>query len=270
MSRGASDKVDISVHATGPRKLLGIGIPSYGMTHLFFTARLLNLRLPMNRAVRWFFVIGKEVGQARNEICARALQVEEDDPREKVEELLFIDDDVLFHPDMLLKLFQHDLPIVSGLYYSKTSVPTPLVLHGEFEGTAKKWTPGELVECAAHGMGLCLMKTDLLKRLRDETDLGVDAGGFPAWFRTRRDEGIVRADGVSATYNATEDVYFLQQVRALGVQPVVDTSAQAFGWHLDTQKQIAYPAAQWDEFTKKGTITWPDTPVGPVVWTNAA
>jgi hypothetical protein len=49
------------------------------MVHLFFTARLLNLRMPMNTTIRWFYVVGKEVGDARNEIVARALEADGSD-----------------------------------------------------------------------------------------------------------------------------------------------------------------------------------------------
>lgn len=269
MSRGTADKIEISVTPQTQREVIALGIPSFGMVHLYFAARLYNLRMPMNRIVRHFYIVGKEVGDARNEIVARALAIEEGDPGLRCSKILFLDDDVLFHPDLLLKLLSHNRPIVSGLYYTKSSVPTPLVLHDEFNGTAQSWTPGELVNCAAHGMGLSLIDADIFRRLRDETDLGVDRFGHPNWFQTVKDAEILRADGVPAFYNATEDVYFLERVRKLGYQPAVDTSAQAFGWHLDTKSMTAYPAQQWNEFIKSGTVTWP-TANGPVVWDNAA
>lgn len=269
MSRGAADRIDISVHETGPRDVIALGIPSFGMVHLFFAARLYNLRMPMNRIVRHFYVVGKEVGHARNEIVAKALALGDDDPTVRCSKILFLDDDLLFHPDLLLKLLSLDRPIASGLYYTKSSVPTPLVLHDEYDGTAKSWTPGDLVECSAHGMGLCLIDADIFRRLRDETDLGVDAFGYPNWFQTVRDAKIERPDGIPRVYNGTEDVYFLKRVKELGYQPVVDTSAQTFAWHLDTKQMRAYPERQWAEFVKTGKVTWP-TDDGSHVWEDAA
>ena len=263
MSR-AADVIDIRVHEAGPREIIALGVPSFGMVHLYFTARLYNLRMPMNRVVRHFYVVGKEVGEARNEIAARALEI--DGPAERVTKLLFLDDDMLFHPDALLKLLSHDRPIVSGLYYTKTSVPQPLVLHGEYGGTGRSWRPGELVECDGHGMGLCLLDADVLRRVRDETPgLGVDRHGFPAWFVTRRDDPVLRPDGVPALHSNTEDWDFLAKCRALGYRPCVDTSPQAFAWHLDTRSMRIYPEKQWHEFSTRGTVTW-DTAFGPVVW----
>jgi hypothetical protein len=267
MSRGAADAIEIAVHNTAPRDVIALGIPSFGMVHLFFTARLLNLRMPMNRIIRHFYVVGKEVGHARNEIVAKALALQETDPSVRVSKILFLDDDLLFHPDLLLKLLSHQRPIVSGLYYTKSSVPTPLVLHDEYAGTATTWTPGDLVECSGHGMGLCLLDADIFRRLRDETDLGADPFGYPNWFQTVKDDTIIRPDGVPSVYNGTEDVFFLKRAKALGYQTCVDTSAQTFAWHLDTKQMRAYPEKQWAEFLKTGKVTWND---GQHVWEHAA
>lgn len=257
------------MHQAGPRPVLAIGVPSFGMVHAFVLARFLNLRMPMNRIVRWFFIVGKEVGHARNEIVAKALAIEQDDPSLRCDRIMFFDDDMLFHPDVILKLDQVNRPIVSGLYYTKTSVPTPLVLHGEYEGTARQWTPGDVIDCEGHGMGLCLIDTDVFRKVRDEQNLPLDPFGLPSWFETKRDEAIVRADGVPAIYNGTEDWAFLAKARACGYQPCVDTSAQAFAWHLDPKTHTAYPPKQWDEYMRTGRITWP-TKNGDVVWDNAA
>jgi hypothetical protein len=269
MSRGSADSIDIRTYGQAQRSFIALGIPSFGMVHLFFAARLYNLRMPMNRVVRHFYVVGKEVGLARNEIVARALEVETHDPSLRCSHVFFMDDDVLCHPEALTKLLSDNRPIVSGLYYAKTQVPTPLVLHSDYGGVARSWTPGDLVDCSGHGMGLTLIDADVFRRLRDETDLGVDSGGYPNWYATTKDEQILRADGVPSVLNQTEDLAFLGKAAALGYQPCVDTSAQAFGWHLDTKTMTAFPSAQWSEFTKTGKVTW-QTEHGPVVWENAA
>jgi hypothetical protein len=260
----------MSVHATKPREFIAIGIPTFGMVHAFFMARVMNIRMPMNTVIRWIYCVGKEVGDARNEIVAKALASETaSDPPMRCKAVFFLDDDVLVHPDVLLKLLSHQRPIVSGLYYTKTSVPTPLALHDEGEGTARAWRPGELLEVAGHGMGCTLIDAEVFRRVRDCIDLGVDAHGYPRWFRTTRDQGLLRPDGESVTYNQTEDMHFLQEARAIGYQPAVDTSAQTFAWHLDTRRGIFYPQQQFAEWHQHGTITW-QTDDGPVVWRHVA
>lgn len=267
MSRGAADSIEISIQPQKPRGVIVVGIPSFGMVHMFFLKGYYNLRMPMNTIVKHVYVVGKEVGDARNEIVARALALEQEDPTVRCEKVFFIDDDVMLHPDALLQLQSRQRPIVSGLYYAKTSVPTPLVLHGEFEGTATSWMPGDLVECAGHGMGICLIDADVFRRMRDELDLGVDRWGHPSWFKTTRDSAhpILAADGSRKITNETEDMHFLRRARELGYTTAVDTSAQAFGWHLDTKAMTAYPLKQFKEYQEKGTITW-ETEKGPVVW----
>lgn len=269
MSRGSGDGVDVAIHSAAPRAFIAIGIPTFGMMHAYFVARLLNLRFPMNTVVRWFYVVGKEVGDARNEIVAKALAAEDADPPMRCRGVFFLDDDVLFHPDALLKLLSHNRPIVSGLYYTKTSVPTPLALHGEFEGTATSWRPGELLEVAGHGMGCTYIDAEVFRRVKAECALGEDPHGFPAWFQTTRDAGLVRQDGTPAVFNQTEDMHFLQRARSLGYQPAVDTSPQGFCWHFDPRKMVGYPLQQWNEWQSTGTITW-QTDDGPVVWRQVA
>lgn len=269
MSRGPADRVDVAVHTAAPREFIAIGVPSFGMVHLFWVARLMNLRMPMNTVIRWFYVVGKEVGEARNEIVAKALASEASDPPMRCRAIFFLDDDVLCHPDALLKLLSHRRPIVSGLYYTKTSVPTPLALHDEGQGTARAWRPGDLIEVAGHGMGLTLIDAEVFRRVRDEMEIGPDAHGYPAWFKTTRDAALLRSDGVPATVNQTEDMHFLSLARALGYQPAVDTAPQTFAWHLDAKQGKCYPLQQFHEWTTQGTITWP-TDDGPVVWMDAA
>jgi hypothetical protein len=116
-------------------------------------------------------------------------------------------------------------------------------------------------------MGICLIDTQVFRRMRDELDLGTDRWGRPNWFRTTRDNAhpILAADGSRRIINETEDMHFLRLARELGYTTAVDTSAQAFGWHLDTKAMTAYPLKQFKEYQEKGTITW-ETEKGPVTW----
>jgi hypothetical protein len=268
VSRGSGDSFQLIQKASGPREFIAMGLPTFGTVHIGWAMRAFGmLRIPMNRTMRHYIVEGNEVGLARNEIVARALEAEDQDPTMRCSHVFFVDDDVLLHPDSLLKLYQDDRPIVSGLYYSKSSVPEALVLMEE--GTARRWAPGEIVDCWAHGMGLTLIRSEVFRRMRDELDLGLDSEGNPCWFRTTRDAMLVRPDGAPAMMNQTEDVYFLRKAAQLGYQPCVDTSHQTFAFHYASHERRAYPLKQWEEFTETGgqRITWTDTPDGvPVVW----
>ena len=266
MSRGTADTLEIASFGTGVREFVAICVPTFGRVSIWWAARTFQgLRHPMNRPVSHFIVTGLEVGLARNEAVRRALDVEVADPTRRCSHLFFVDDDVFVHPDALLKLMEHGRPIVSGLYYAKTSVPTPLILHSQDGGTARSWRPGELVECWAHGMGLTLIEADVFRRLRDEGVVGTDERGNPAWFATSKDVTVLTPRGTQGVHNQTEDVHFLRRAATLGYQPAVDTSVQTFGFHWEDREQRAYPLKQWAEFTAKRTITW-DTDEGQVTW----
>jgi hypothetical protein len=264
MSRGAADSVNIQAHSTAPREFIALGIPSFGLVHIFWVGRHYNLRFPMNKIVRQFFVLGREVGYARNEIVERALKAEQDTGM-VCSHVFFLDDDVLAHPDALCRLYQRDRDIVSGLYFAKRSVPTPLVLMED--GIAKSWHTGEVVDCAGHGMGLTLIKMDVFRRMRDELNLPKDEYGHTAWFRTTKDEAMFATDGQRAYLSETEDMHFLRLARQLGYQPAVDTSAEAFAFHWAQTEQRGYPLKQWFEYAKDGRITW-ETDGPPVVWSG--
>jgi hypothetical protein len=267
--RAAGDTLEIASFGTGIREFIAICFPTLGRVSIYWAARAFQgLRHPMNRSVANYVVTGLEVGLARNECVARALSVEQRDPTRRCSHVFFVDDDVFVHPDALLKLLEHRRPIVSGLYYLKASVPTPLILHAQDGGTARSWKPGELVECWAHGMGLTLIEADVFRRLRDETALGLDERGNPAWFATSRDVSVLTPQGTQAIHNQTEDVHFLRRAHALGYQPAVDTSPQAFGFHWADAEQRAYPLKQWDEYCRTGRITW-ETDDGTVTWEAA-
>lgn len=264
MSRGASDQAVYAAHGTGKVPMIAFCIPTLGRVSMRFLEAHYNLGMPTNVPVIRVYVEGKEVGDARNECVARALQF--DDDEREITHIFFLDDDVLPHPEALKKLHSAKRDIIGGLYYLKTQTPTPMIVMDEGDGVAREFIPGEVVECSAHGMGLTLIKAEVFKRLRDETDLGVDRHGYPRWFETIRDKALVDQHGNMKILNETEDVYFLRAARKLGYRPCVDTSAQAFGWHWQQGQQRAYPLKQWFEFQTKQTITWPLDHHPPVVW----
>lgn len=247
------------VHATGPRQVIAVGVPSFGRVSLYWAARFADLRWPMNTIGAKLFVVGQEVGLARNQIAAQALAI--DAPDRRCSHLLFLDDDVLFHRDLLVRLLSHELPIVSGLYYQKHTAGAPLIFAAEHQGIATGWRHGDLIRnVSGHGMGLCLIRRDVLELLSQTQRAAgaLDRHGYPDLFTTTRD-GLV-TDG---RLNETEDIAFCRRVRErYGEVLTVDTSAAAFGWHYDIDRQRGYPEPQWEQFVAQAPITWP----GEVTW----
>lgn len=85
--------------------------------------------------------------------------------------VLFIDDDMAFPADMLIRLLAHDKDVVTGLYYYKHYIHQPII----FEKFNKKGyafpiflspdTP-DMLKIAACGFGCCLVKTHVFKAMQ--------------------------------------------------------------------------------------------------------
>lgn len=144
-----------------------IGIPANDSARFsFFAASLTSLIHPPNTAVRWAF--GSDRIRGRNNLVRESLETGS-------EWLLFLDDDQAFQPDLLVRLLQHEQPIVASLYMqrqvpfapvaythqdSETFTVTPLYLNDYL-------TDHGLVEVAAAGTGGMLIRSEVFRKLDD-------------------------------------------------------------------------------------------------------
>lgn len=82
--------------------------------------------------------------------------------------ILFIDDDMAFAPNSLIKLIRHDLDIVSGLYFNRVYPHPPVIFDALGAGFVRHWMQdGEsgLIEIGACGFGFVLVKTSVFVRM---------------------------------------------------------------------------------------------------------
>lgn len=105
----------------------------------------------------------KSPASSRNEIIELALG-------DNFDRILFIDDDQAYKPDSLLQLLNHDVDIVSGLYLGRAYPHRPLVFDlAEPDGSCRHYgLRGDekgLIEIVAAGLGFCLIKTSVFKKL---------------------------------------------------------------------------------------------------------
>jgi hypothetical protein len=240
MSRGAADVARHSASTTAkPREFLAIGIPSFGMVHLFFMARMLNLRLPMNTTIRWFYVVGKEVGDARNEIVAQALAREQARPADALQ-------GAVLHrrrraAASRLPAEAADAPAADRQRACTTRRPA--------SRSRSRCTTRATASRASWRRASCSRSPGTAWAARSSTPTSSAAC---ATSRPRRRpvrlSALVQDDARSRarsarrrqiTHNQTEDMYFLDRARALGYQPAVDTSPQTFAWHFDTKRWSA-------------------------------
>lgn len=254
-----------------------VGVPTFGQVSIQWHVGMLALRSPLNRVLNWYHVVGREVGDARNEIVQHAL-AHVGACGERASHVFFVDDDTLAPPDALVTLLGRKLPIVSGLYFAKTQFPQPLMLKSRLGGVIETWAPGSLVPCYAHGMGCTLIDLQVFRDLYalgsvvtlPKTDVDFchachgtgratrtpsdpcggcfGTGLLVGWFKTTRE--FSDHDGTPLLHYETEDVHFLERATAAGYQPTVDTSVLAYHWHSGERR--AYPLADWTALMAAG------------------
>lgn len=217
----------------GNDRIIVVGVPTFGAVSIQWHGHMMQLQTPLNRAIRHVYVMGKEVGDARNEIAEQMLALR-GPLGERAKGLIFIDDDVLVPPDTVARLLSHNRPIMSGLYYAKTVAPQPLILKSPHDGLVTEWEPGAVIDCFAHGMGCTWIAREVFEALD------------PPWFKTTRQDHSQR-DGVNVFQSQTEDVYFLERAKAAGFQPAVDSGLAC--WHWSMSERIAYPVQSWQRKT---------------------
>lgn len=159
-----------------------------------FAASIAQLERPAGTTVH--FSVGSDREPSRNLLARRALD-------EGADWLLFLDDDHVFGPDLLMRLLAHQVDLVGALYLRRGRPFTPIAYRERLPDG--RWVPIELsgrsprlVEVAAVGTGGMLVRRAALEAIAEP------------WFE-RRPEG-------------TEDLLFCERALAAGTQPHVDVS----------------------------------------------
>jgi hypothetical protein len=106
------------------------------------------------------------VADARNVVVANVL-------KHKFEWLFFIDHDVIIPPDTILRMNERmlkgDVPIWSGLYFTKSKPAEPLIYRGRGNGYFNKWKMGEEVWVDGLPMGCTMIHSSILQAMWDES-----------------------------------------------------------------------------------------------------
>jgi hypothetical protein len=242
------------------KKVIVVSVPSRGVVSMWWTRAMLNLVRPLNMGVKFSFVQDdgdeEQIADARNHLVVDAFKMENDST--EVDSIFWVDDDVLVNPGALLALYNHHVPIASGVYFTKCELPEPLIFPGRLCGTVKFQADRIIKDCWGHGMGLCLVKMGVYRSLMDH-GLPLDNHGNPQWYMTTKEHSI--EDGM-LNCGGTEDLYFCQRCRDIGILSLVDCTKHAFGWHYDMASGTGYPIEQFKSYRKAEPIVWDNG----VVW----
>jgi len=179
------------------------------MCHIHWALFLKKLKFP--EPYKIFMDMQPDIAHARNHLVKMALD-------KGAEYILFIDTDTIphvyedgklnFKEDIINLLFEHidSYDVVSGLYYLKRGSWSAFVL--EKDATIGGWRAflkppiGRSFEADASGLGFCLAKKDLFKRMD------------PPWFDWIVDSNFKVLDG--------EDGYFFKKLKRIGGKLLID------------------------------------------------
>ena len=173
-----------------------ICVPSMDMVAAGFAQSLAMLQKGGNETAI-MFQVGSLIYEARNKLAKQAIKMGAD-------WTMWFDSDMIFQPDTMIKLLEHNAPIVSGAYFRR-SPPYHLVAFDECDTKNRKWTdlklPTETVKCGGVGFGCVLVKTDVLFDV---------AAKFQTWFEPMNGFG--------------EDLSFCWRARECGFDILIDPS----------------------------------------------
>ena len=182
---------------------VAIAIPANGLVPMAFARDLallmtyMSINYPEIR-IRLLICEGTLVHEARHKLVRAALA------NEDVTHILWIDSDMRFPKDCIIRMLNHQKPIVATNYSTRKEphIPTAGINHDDdllFDSTELE----PLVRVERCGMGLMLVEANFFR--------AVQAPWFAVGFSPA-------ADGYSG-----EDVYFCQLVARAGLDVVVDT-----------------------------------------------
>ena len=123
--------------------------------------------------------------------------------------ILFLDDDMAFKPDLLMRLLGHDKDIVSGLYLMRNYPHMPVMFDVAYESGKCRFAfldqnVNGLKEAVNCGLGACLIKTDVFRNMEKP------------WITL----GEIERD------HWCDDISFFQRARKKGYKIYVDTQAR--------------------------------------------
>jgi 2-polyprenyl-3-methyl-5-hydroxy-6-metoxy-1,4-benzoquinol methylase len=185
---------------------LGICLPLYGALAPTFFINFLNRLHELytngrNYNVKIYMKVATVVDLARNELVNDAV-------KDGCDYILFLDSDIIMPSGAIDKLIDMNVNIASGLYFSKGKpyLPVARVLKGDKHFYLEDFEYNQIMDVAGVGMGICLIKTDIFKRI-----------SYP-YFKLDW-----RNDISTGWYQVAEDLYFCDKAREAGYSIKLNT-----------------------------------------------
>jgi hypothetical protein len=160
-----------------------------------------------------YYPLHFQVDDAQNMIVKKFIEMD-------FEWLLLWEDDVIPPPGALQTLNDYmrdaEIPVVSGLYYTKSVPAEPLIFRGSGLGAYTKFKIGEMVWCDGVPTGFLLIHQSILRVMWDESEeYQLENTITRRVFETPRKTWFVPGDNgrdFVNTYSGTSDLYWCKRV----------------------------------------------------------
>ncbi|MFZ4436822.1 MAG: hypothetical protein ACOYOS_00180 [Syntrophales bacterium] len=167
---------------------------------------------------------GYTIPDARNYAVQEAI-------KDGMDYILFVDDDTILPRMALVKMVKWDTDVVGGLYYRKYFPVETVSMHETTDGqpcSIDNYAIGDVIhDTLVLASGCSLVKVSALKKIE-----------FP-WYK------IITVNGRPTL---TEDTYFCQKAKDVGIDLITDTGIQCL--HVDKTKGILYGHPDIVDFEK--------------------
>lgn len=146
------------------KKIL-VAVPAFRYIEVETFKSIYDLEIPAGYTIEFKSFLGDQIDQIRNSIAKFVVNGDYD-------YLFSVDSDIVFQSDTLLKLFSHNVDIVSGLYIQRKPGQHILEIyeHNTYGGVSnisyENVVGRGLVEIASCGFGCALIKSEVFKKVQ--------------------------------------------------------------------------------------------------------
>ena len=249
-----------------------IGTPTLGMVRMEFVQSRYGQTIPTNfslidvhQFMSSFAPIGYQLADAEN--LTAKIVVEGD-----FEWFLSWEDDNLPPLDALVKINEYmikgDIPIVSGLYFTKSNIPEPILYRGQGSGYYANWKLGDKIWVDGIPFGFTLIHGSIIKALwKESPEYVVNGAVTRRVFEAPSESYVDPVTGGWMNQSGTSDLAWCKRLKT-------DLIFEKAGWpefqkkefpllvhttifvrHIDRNTGVQYPDKLPTAF-QEGKITW--------------
>jgi hypothetical protein len=216
------------------QKRIMLGIPMTGLLRSEWVMARYGQIIPCNWSMTEFFQmidqwspLAYTVADGRNIIVQAAV-------KQDIEWLFFVDHDVVLPPATILhvndRMLKADIPVWSGLYFTKSRPSEPLIYRGRGNSYYKNWELGDKVWVDGIPMGCTLIHVSILKAMYEDSE-----------------EYMAGNISVRRVFDTPRKVHYDPETRGW----FTARGTEDLAWCTRVMEEGYFKKAGWDKFQKK-------------------